>query len=66
MLLKAKTIMKHSVYLYYDESTHSRKLTSKTFKDSRFTLNFISTIVGISKENFDTFEKNINFKIKIN
>lgn len=66
MLLKAKTIMKHSVYLYYDESTHSRKLTSKTFNDSRFGLNFIAIIVGISKENFETFEKNINFKIKIN
>ena len=54
---KSKANMKHSVYLYYDESTRSRKLTLKTFNDSRFRLNFISTIVGISKENFDTFEK---------
>ena len=55
MPLKAKTIMNHSVY----ESAHSRKLTSKTFNDSRFRLDFISTIVGISKENFETFEKTI-------
>ena len=63
---KSKANMKHSVYLYYDESTRSRKLTLKTFNDSRFRLNFIATIVGISKENFETFKKNINFKIKIN
>lgn len=59
MLLKAKTIMKHSVYFYSDESAHSRKLTSKPFNDSRFRLDFISTIVGISKGSFETFEKTI-------
>lgn len=49
--------MKKDVYFYYDESAHSRKLTSDTLNDSLFRQDFISTIVGIPKDIYNAFEK---------
>ena len=54
-MLKGELRMKKDVYFFYDESGHSRKITSDTMNDEDFKCNFISAIVGIEKEFFSTF-----------
>lgn len=48
--------MPKNVYFYYDESGHSRKITSKTIDDKEFKYNFVSVIVGVSEDDVHSFE----------
>ena len=50
---------------YYDESEHSRKITSKTVKSNNYYDNFVSVIVGWLKEKEQAvFEKYLSFETK--
>ena len=50
---------------YYDESEHSRKITSKTVKSNNYYDNFVSVIVGWPKEKEQAvFEKYLSFETK--
>lgn len=52
--------MKKDIYFFYDESSHSRKITADTLNDDDFKNNFISAIVGIEKNVFCKFEDDYN------
>lgn len=45
-----------SVSFFYDESAHSRKLTTNTVNDDRFEPYFCTTIFGIENEKLETFK----------
>lgn len=49
--------MEKEIYFFYDESSHSRKLTSNTINDNEFKYDFVSVIVGIPKNSYSIFEK---------
>lgn len=49
--------MKKEIICFYDESNHSRKLTSETLNDTNFRFDFVSVIVGICKDKYEQFEK---------
>ena len=52
-------------YFFYDETNHSRKLTSNTINDENFRIDFISVIVGVSKNDLFSFETDYkNFESK--
>lgn len=52
--------MNKDVFFYYDESSHSRKLTSNCFLDKNFKFEFVSAIIGIPKDELSSFEDSFN------
>lgn len=49
--------MSKEVYFFYDESSHSRKITANTMNDDEFKNDFVSAIIGIEKGDYSSFEK---------
>ena len=57
--------MAKEIYFFYDESGHSRKITSDTMNSDGFRNYFISAIIGVEKNVYSSFESDYsNFENK--